>query len=366
MDNKRIVTLTLTNSCNLSCSYCYEANKSPKRMSFEIAKEIIDKEFNVRDGMGIEFDLFGGEPFLEFDLIKQICDYIVENYGNRRWLIFASTNGTLVHGEIQEWLKRRPYFYCGLSLDGNKLMHDINRSNSFASIDIDFFIKQYPKQGIKMTISQETLPYLFEGITFLHSLNVSINCNLAYAIDWSKQDNVEILSRELTKLIEFYLAHPEIKPARILDYSINQIGYNYGKKLKTVTCWCGAGRQMHTYAVDGKYYPCQFFMPLSVGEDKASKSLDIKFPDEILISLLDKKCWEGPLVSACPNCYGANYCVSDNIYKKDENYCKLMKIIFKAISYFKARQWEFGQLNINSEQEVILLRAIKAIHEMQN
>ena len=128
MENRRIVTLTLTNTCNLQCTYCYEANKSSKRMPFEVAKEIIDKEMNADEGMEIEFDMFGGEPFLVFDLMKQIADYLVQNYAQRKWLIFATTNGTLVHGEIQDWLKNRPFFYCGLSLDGNKLMHDINRS----------------------------------------------------------------------------------------------------------------------------------------------------------------------------------------------------------------------------------------------
>ena len=68
----KTVTLTLTQSCNLACSYCYEYNKSGNIMSFPIAKDIIDYEIAENpDFDGIEFDMFGGEPFLEFELIKK-------------------------------------------------------------------------------------------------------------------------------------------------------------------------------------------------------------------------------------------------------------------------------------------------------
>lgn len=363
MKEKRLVTLTLTNACNLKCIYCYEENKSKDKISFETAKSIIDKEFALDDETPIEFDLFGGEPFLAFDLIKKIDAYLVENYYKRKWILFATTNGTLVHGEIQEWLKKRPYFVCGLSLDGNKYMQDINRSNSFDQIDLEFFTKQYPQQGLKMTISEKTLPYLYEGTLFLHSLNVPFSNNLAHGIDWSNKENVDILSRELSKLIDYYIEHPEIEPARILNYSIEQVGLSNGEIPNSVHCWCGAG-DMHTYDVNGDMYPCQFFMPLSVGEEKAKKSKEINFVKEVPITLLDEKCQKCPIVVSCPTCYGSNYCSSGNIYAKEDNFCKLTKITFKAISYLKALQWERGQLSLDSSKELLLLRAIKVIQDM--
>ena len=72
----KTITITLTQSCNLKCSYCYENNKSPKVMTFNVAQQIIDKELQNKDKYtGFEIDLFGGEPFLQFELIKQITDY---------------------------------------------------------------------------------------------------------------------------------------------------------------------------------------------------------------------------------------------------------------------------------------------------
>ena len=85
MEERKIktVTLTLTQACNLSCTYCYEHHKSNRRMSVETAKSIVDYELkNFADFEGIEFDLFGGEPFLAFDLVREITDYISISFCN--------------------------------------------------------------------------------------------------------------------------------------------------------------------------------------------------------------------------------------------------------------------------------------------
>ena len=363
MADKRIVTLTLTNSCNLCCSYCYESNKARRGMPFSVAKKIIDYEMSLdTDKQIIEFDLFGGEPFLEFELIKQITEYLENGDFNKDWIIFTTTNGTLVHGEIQEWLKTKPHFICGLSLDGTKDMHDKNRSNSFDSIDIDFFVKQYPEQGIKMTISKETLPNLFDGLMFLHGLEVPISCNLAYGIDWSDKSNVELLEAELDKTIKYYLDNPSVKPCSMLDEDISKLGETRIESAN-IRKWCGVGTAMHTYDVDGVQYPCQFFMPLSIGEENAIKAKQIDFWEEIPLTFLDKKCADCNVRDICPTCYGSNYVATGNIYVKDKGYCELTKTVLKARSYFKAKQWELEQLTLSEEEEQLLLRSIKIIQD---
>lgn len=110
-------------------------------MDVAVAKKIIDKEIeNSSDYDRLEFDLFGGEPFLAFDLIQEITDYICNRKISKPHTIFLTTNGTLVHGKIQDWLiEHSCCVVCGLSLDGTREMHNINRSNSYDSIDLDFF-----------------------------------------------------------------------------------------------------------------------------------------------------------------------------------------------------------------------------------
>ena len=363
MEDRRIktVTLTLTQSCNLACIYCYEHHKSEKTMDIDTAKRIIDIELENSTAFdGIEFDLFGGEPFLEFELLREVTEYICERKGSVPCTVFTTTNGTLVHGEIQTWLEEHTgCFVCGLSLDGTREMHNLNRTNSYDSIDLSFFHRLYPDQDVKMTISQETLPNLADGVIDIHNKGFLVSCNLAFGIDWSNPDNTSILDRELMKLIDFYLKNPSVEPCSMLEMGINNVGIYEDTAFR----FCGAGKTMRSYDVDGQGYPCQFFMPLSVGEEKAKKAQSIVFPTDVVAEhLLDEKCKRCVIRSACPNCFGANYAASDNIYHRDDNMCRLTKIIMKARSYFRGKQWELGQLH-ESEDLPILLRAIVNIQE---
>lgn len=364
-EKKFVVMLAVTDSCNLNCTYCYEHNKSPKLMTFETAKKIIDYHFSNYEGFdGIEIDFFGGEPFLNFSLIKQCTAYIRENYDRHKYVLFSPTNGTLVHGEIQQWLKENSdIFVCGLSLDGTKEMHDVNRCQSFDKIDIDFFATVFPGQPVKMTVSEESLPYLSDGVIFCHSKGFEVDCNLAFGINWDNPRNSEVLERELYKLMTYYLEHPEIKPSSILAGDIEFLGYN-GSKERFVRRWCGAGVDMKSYDTDGTGYMCQFFMPLSAGEEKAKKSLDMHICHDVPLSLLDEKCQNCIVLDLCPTCYGSNYVATNNLYAKDVQLCKLQRITIKARSYFKAMQLQQGQLNdLTEEKKQLLVRSIIKIQE---
>lgn len=359
----RSISLTVTEGCNLACSYCYEHSKTPRMMDIKTARAIIDRELaNTEPDREIEFDFFGGEPFLAFALIKEIAEYICDNAGDRPYVLFASTNGTLIHGEIQDWLREHPCFYCGLSLDGTREAHNLNRCNSYDDIDLDFFLEQYPEQDVKMTIAKNTLPMFADGVIELHEKGFLVSCNLAYGIDWSDSSNAEILENQLTKLIEYYLEHPNIEPCSMLNMSIETVGIDSEKQERTR--WCGAGKYMVTYDVDGNPYPCQFFMPLSIGNEKAEVAKSLVFPDDIVPEeLLEPKCRDCVIASICPNCFGSNYAATGNIYKRDPNLCTLTKIIMKARSYFKAEQWKRGQLKGNEDDLQLTLRAILKIQQ---
>ena len=204
------------------------------------------------------------------------------------------------------------------------------------------------------------LPNLAEGVIFLHEKGFKVSCNLAYNIDWSDESNKEILQRELMKLIEFYLEHPEIKPCLMLDMPITNVS-SVHEKNKFVR-FCGAGVSTTAYHIDGTAYPCQFFMPLSVGTEKAKESLSLKFYNsEIPEELIEEKCLKCVVQSICYTCYGANYAATGNMYRHDDNYCELTKIIVKARSYFKAMQWQKGQLHLSEGETMQLLNSIRII-----
>lgn len=69
-------TICVTHNCNLDCVYCYQEHDTNVRMNFETAKKCIDWIFNnIPDDMeGVEIGFIGGEPLLEFDLIKKLLN----------------------------------------------------------------------------------------------------------------------------------------------------------------------------------------------------------------------------------------------------------------------------------------------------
>lgn len=363
-NNFRTITLEITENCNLSCVYCYEHNKSIRNMSFNTAKSILDKELTKtakEKDESIIIELFGGEPFLNFELIKEIVEYVLNFYkGDIHF--FATTNGTLIHNDIQEWLiKHKKCFTIGLSLDGTRQAHNINRCGSFDEIDLNFFLKEYPLQPIKMTISKESLPYLAESVKFIHSLGFIVECNLAYMIDWTSPTIKSILVNQLNLLIDYYLNNPNAPKCKMMSFNLEVLSIPYDK-IDVTQKYCGTGTNMIYYDINGIAYPCQLFSPLSAGK-KAIKLSDININDEIPKYKLDSKCANCFYLRICPSCLGSNYLSTGNLYKQDNERCKLYKLIFAANAKLKALQWDKGQLNLSPDEEQALLRSIILIQK---
>lgn len=343
----KTITLLLTENCNLSCVYCYEKHKGGKTMAFATAIRLLEEFFQKAEPTDrITIDFFGGEPFMAFPRMKEIVEYVEEDpksiFRNIPHQFFATTNGTLIHGAIQDWICTHPYFRLGLSLDGNPTMQNVNRSNSFDKIDLDFFRKSYPGQPVKMTISDKTLEYLADGVIFCHEQGFEVLCNLAYGIDWADPVYLNRLSSQMDALIEYYLAHPKQKPCSLLDRKVEfaaiEPDMHFTKK------WCGTGTAMTTFDAEGKQYPCQLFMPVSGGNEKAESALNLAFSDKIDVQLLPEKCRNCITREICPTCYGSNYLSSGNIYQKDDALCNLEKLTFYANACFMLRKWDAGLL----------------------
>lgn len=262
-----------------------------------------------------------------------------------------------MHGEIQAWLRNNARkFTIGLSLDGPAGVHNLNRSNSFTSIDVPFFLENWPDQPVKMTVSKESLPRLAESVLYLHDLGFKVENNLAFGIDWAEAGLLTVLERELGKLVEYYLAHPLVKPCRLLDMKIEYIGGNSLHK------WCGVGTHMVTYDVDGLDYPCHTFLPLSIGQEKARLSRGIVFAEAETVT--DPMCEACVLLPICPTCYGFNYSKRGDIHKRDQSLCRVMKLRALACSYLVGRKI----LNGEDEQytEKMKEQAIQAVLAIQN
>lgn len=343
VEQVKSIALTLTHNCNLRCSYCYEKHGTHKRMSLDTAISIVDRELTIDDGTKfVSLDFFGGEPILEFETIKKVVEHCRERTYPKEYHFEVSTNGTMFSNEIKEWfVQNQDIITIGLSLDGNRTSQNINRSNSFDLIDLEYFA-QFEEPQIKMTISRETLPYLADNVIFCHKYGFNVACNLAFGIDWSDKSNIVTYCEQLNDLINFYLENDEYRPCTLLDID-RLIGV--GKDDEPIQRTCGAGWAMRAYDCDGTSYPCQFFMPLSAGEEKAKESLKLKFTRYIKDdSNFSNECLGCIFVNSCAHCYGSNYATTGNMYEFDRDRCNLLKYEFKALAYFVSKLFENGRL----------------------
>ena len=163
------ITFIVTKDCQLACKYCYLVGKNTKeRMSWEVAKEaidyILDREEEFREESVI-WDFIGGEPFLEIDLIDQICDYIkIELFRrNHHWFnayrFSFSTNGINYHTEkVQQFIvKNRNHLSIGITIDGTKRKHDLNRIWKTAEMEQGIQPKPEDEKG---SLRGAIVPYL--------------------------------------------------------------------------------------------------------------------------------------------------------------------------------------------------------------
>jgi len=104
--NRKTILLMLTYACNLNCVYCYEKDKrTGKTMAFKTARKVIQEAFieNATVCEEIEIDFMGGEPLLEFDRIKEISEWMWSQNWSKPYILYATTNGTLLNEEMKKW-----------------------------------------------------------------------------------------------------------------------------------------------------------------------------------------------------------------------------------------------------------------------
>ncbi len=114
--------LNLTHNCNLRCSYCYAGPKHQRSMSLRTALQSIDFLAGQSKGR-CTITLFGGEPLLEFGLIRQLVEYSQKTYDSK--IAFRmSSNGTLITPEVSRRLKESRIESVQVSLEGLESTHD--------------------------------------------------------------------------------------------------------------------------------------------------------------------------------------------------------------------------------------------------
>ncbi len=321
---RRVCMLMITHSCNLNCTYCYEAFKSGKKMSFELAQELILKEVELvrtnAEYSRLEVDFMGGEPMMNFQLIRQIVEWAEKELSDIPLIFFLTSNGTLFDDEAKAWFsEHRQFVVVGVSYDGTSSMQKSNRNTKDSSIDLAYFHETWPFQAFHMTISKESVRNLAEGILEMQRKGYVLTAVLAQGVNWDAED-AAIFDRELHKLIDAYLQDPNLYPINLLNHTIMvepsaEIEHKHQEK------WCGSGTAMVTYDVDGKAYGCHMFSPIVLGS-RAIEARELDY--NCSASKDDEFCKRCVLKLSCPTCSGFNYRYRGSLATRDHRWCKMV------------------------------------------
>lgn len=147
----KALCLHVAHVCNLNCSYCFASqgkyHGDRALMSLEVAKRSLD--FLIEHSgtrRNLEVDFFGGEPLMNFDMIKELVKYArsIEKQHNKNFRFTLTTNGVLIDDDVIEFANREMSNVV-LSLDGRKDIHDRFRVDYAGNGSFDLVVPKFQK-----------------------------------------------------------------------------------------------------------------------------------------------------------------------------------------------------------------------------
>lgn len=302
-------------------------------MSFDTACKIIKSEMQFMRGTTlyerIDFRFFGGEPLMQFLLIRDICEWAWARDWGVRYHFYVITNGTLLDSERQKWFEsNKKRITIDLSVDGLDVMHRTNRGCSVRSLPIDWVKKNWPSSRYKMTISSKTLSSFADGVISLVGQGYDISSALAIGEHWSDETAREYAC-QWQKILKYYLTVTGGTVWKQLFKSIDSLFSNQKVQDKC----CGAGDSAITYDIDGEIYPCVIFTPLVFGRDIRPDLANIQFTNPDVFA--DETCQDCFIRNMCKTCYGFNLQMRGKLSERDKSACKMYQLEILYIAAFQ-------------------------------
>jgi len=322
-DVDRILSINITEQCNLQCVYCYQnqrRNRKKNLISLEVATDFIRHYLTRKDDLKrIVICLIGGEVLLYSSFVRDLITWTLdrEHLWKNEYGFFIDTNGTLLNDDLKDWFyERRNRVTIGLSLDGTPEAHNLNRSGSYALVapHIPFVAATWPNQPAKMTISPLTIPMIFDGILHIMDQGIPVLANVPMENIWGSPDekskHVQGFKREIEKLVDYFASHPERPLPNLIDLPIAIMTSKDRERP-----WCGAGRNMVAIDIDGKKLPCSRFSSMSFDQDLFNRPL---LPN-------NSSCRSCFFTAACQTCEALNWEVNGNPQARTSYHCEFTK-----------------------------------------
>ena len=277
----KALCLHIAHTCNLNCAYCFASqgkyNGERDVMSFEVGKRALDFLIeNSGSRHNLEVDFFGGEPLMNFQVVKDLVAYArsVEKAHNKNFRFTLTTNGVLVDDDVIEFANKE----CSnvvLSLDGRKEIHDRYRVDYAGNGSWDKIVPKFQK----FVEARNGKNYYMRG-TFTHA-NPDFLKDIQQMLDLGfselsmepvvcapgdpaelTEDDMTVVMKQYEDLADLMLQRDkEGKPFTFYHYMIDLTG---GPCIYKRISGCGSGTEYTAVTPWGDLYPCHQF----VGDEK--------------------------------------------------------------------------------------------------
>ncbi len=354
--------LNVAHACNFACKYCFakQGNYGEKSglMSFEVAKRAIDFLYeNSKGRKHLEVDFFGGEPLLDFDVVKKTIYYARKQYADKEWRFTLTTNGSLLTEEMEKFFYENDVSLV-LSLDGDKKINDMFRVFPDGKGTFDYILpkikmvadhrKESGGYYVRGTYTKKTI-HISKTVMDLHSFGFKY-ISLEPVVTTDKEINISeedlpLLKREYEKLAKEYVESQKQGEWHFFHFNVD---LEAGPCIQKRIHGCGAGVEYLAVSPSGEIYPCHQFdgiKEMKLGDiwnGITNKQLTEQFRKANF--LFNKKecadCWARFYCSG--GCLANNYNMTGDIFKPYRIGCETQKMRIEAALYVQAKLRELG------------------------
>lgn len=313
--------LNVAHDCNLRCRYCFaeqgDFGGGRMLMPLNVAKSAID--FLIAHSAGrhnLELDFFGGEPLMNFDVVKQTVAYArsQEKQYNKNFRFTITTNGLLLNSENIDFINRE-MSNCILSLDGRKSVNDrlrvrVNGSGSYDTVVPKFqeLVKRRPPEldyYVRGTFSTYNLDFC-EDIR--HFLDLGFDRISVEPVVSDKKLDYSIQEEDLPRVFEEYDRLSQMiiereKAGKGFQFFHFMVDLNQGPCAIKRLRGCSCGNEYVAVTPSGDIYPCHQFVGNSEWKmgSVLSDTLDADIKERFALTNVYSK-------PECKNCWAKFYC----------------------------------------------------------
>jgi len=347
--NYSILRLVITRKCNLNCKYCFVKKLDSKPIDYKIAVNAIDYFLNL-PGKHKSLNFFGGEPLLEFDLIKKITSYFYKQakIKNKNVHFYMPTNGTIHNKKIIDLFKKYK-FKISVSLDGPEEINNCNRIKKRKDYKkIISSVKVLNAERINAVVTPKTVNMMYKTFLFIKSLNIKeISIDTARNVKWNKK-YLDIYRKNLTLIADYCIKNLwQTYKHKISPFHEYFISFLINKE--DIMKKCNIYKTMITVSPEGEIIPCVDFLRYNKKAIKDYSAGNVNSKNKINLKKIEKI---------------MNFSVQNFLKKQSRNKFFVKKNMVCSFKDYKNKPFNKKQILLNSLIDNINFKISKEVYKI--